>query len=80
MRLAARYRVGRVFIAGDAAHIHPPTGGQGMNTGIQDAYNLAWKLAAVLQRPRAGRRCSTATRPNAARSARTSSRARWRPR
>ncbi|KAA2213570.1 FAD-dependent monooxygenase [Teichococcus oryzae] len=48
MRLAARYREGRVFIAGDAAHIHPPTGGQGMNTGIQDAYNLAWKLALVL--------------------------------
>ena len=48
MRLAARYRQGRVFIAGDAAHIHPPTGGQGMNTGIQDAYNLAWKLALVL--------------------------------
>ncbi|MBR0649388.1 monooxygenase [Roseomonas terrae] len=47
MRLAAKYREGRVFIAGDAAHIHPPTGGQGMNTGIQDAYNLAWKLAAV---------------------------------
>jgi 2-polyprenyl-6-methoxyphenol hydroxylase-like FAD-dependent oxidoreductase len=49
MRLAARYRQGRVFIAGDAAHIHPPTGGQGMNTGIQDVYNLAWKLALVLQ-------------------------------
>jgi len=49
MRLAAIYRQGRVFIAGDAAHIHPPTGGQGMNTGIQDAYNLAWKLALVLQ-------------------------------
>ncbi len=48
MRLAERYREGRVFIAGDAAHIHPPTGGQGMNTGIQDAYNLAWKLALVL--------------------------------
>jgi 2-polyprenyl-6-methoxyphenol hydroxylase-like FAD-dependent oxidoreductase len=48
MRLAERYRDGRVFIAGDAAHIHPPTGGQGMNTGIQDAYNLAWKLALVL--------------------------------
>jgi 2-polyprenyl-6-methoxyphenol hydroxylase-like FAD-dependent oxidoreductase len=48
MRLAARYRDGRVFLAGDAAHIHPPTGGQGMNTGIQDAYNLAWKLALVL--------------------------------
>jgi 2-polyprenyl-6-methoxyphenol hydroxylase-like FAD-dependent oxidoreductase len=49
MRLAARYRVGRCLIAGDAAHIHPPTGGQGMNTGIQDAYNLAWKLALVVQ-------------------------------
>lgn len=48
MRLARRYRVGNVFIAGDAAHIHPPTGGQGMNTGIQDAYNLAWKMALVL--------------------------------
>lgn len=49
MRLAARYRDGRVFLAGDAAHIHPPTGGQGMNTGIQDAYNLAWKLALVVR-------------------------------
>jgi 2-polyprenyl-6-methoxyphenol hydroxylase-like FAD-dependent oxidoreductase len=49
MRLAERYRQGRVFLAGDAAHIHPPTGGQGMNTGIQDAYNLAWKLALVIQ-------------------------------
>jgi 2-polyprenyl-6-methoxyphenol hydroxylase-like FAD-dependent oxidoreductase len=49
MRLASRYRVGNAFIAGDAAHIHPPTGGQGMNTGIQDAYNLAWKLALVLK-------------------------------
>jgi 2-polyprenyl-6-methoxyphenol hydroxylase-like FAD-dependent oxidoreductase len=48
MRLAEAYRHGRVFIAGDAAHIHPPTGGQGMNTGIQDAYNLAWKLKLVL--------------------------------
>ncbi|MGZ0151792.1 FAD-dependent monooxygenase [Kribbella sp. WER1] len=45
VRLAARFRVGRVFIAGDAAHVHPPTGGQGLNTGVQDAYNLAWKLA-----------------------------------
>ncbi|MEJ0104165.1 MAG: FAD-dependent monooxygenase [Bacteroidota bacterium] len=48
-RLATRYREGHVFIAGDAAHIHPPTGGQGMNTGIQDAYNLAWKMALVLK-------------------------------
>ncbi|NUK06448.1 FAD-dependent monooxygenase [Streptomyces lunaelactis] len=44
-RLVDRYADGRVFVAGDAAHIHPPTGAQGMNTGIQDAYNLAWKLA-----------------------------------
>ena len=47
IRLANRYREGRVFLAGDAAHIHAPAGGQGMNTGIQDAYNLGWKLAAV---------------------------------
>lgn len=46
-RLADRYRVGRVFLVGDAAHIHPPTGGQGLNTSAQDAYNLGWKLAAV---------------------------------
>ncbi|MFK4687154.1 FAD-dependent monooxygenase [Streptomyces pristinaespiralis] len=44
-RLVDRYSRGRVFVAGDAAHIHPPTGAQGMNTGIQDAYNLAWKFA-----------------------------------
>ncbi|WP_375483927.1 FAD-dependent oxidoreductase [uncultured Jatrophihabitans sp.] len=48
VRLVDRYRVGRVFLAGDAAHVHSPAGGQGMNTGIQDAYNLAWKLAAVV--------------------------------
>jgi 2,4-dichlorophenol 6-monooxygenase len=46
--LADRYRVGRVFLAGDAAHRHPPTTGLGLNTAIQDAHNLAWKLAAVL--------------------------------
>jgi 2-polyprenyl-6-methoxyphenol hydroxylase-like FAD-dependent oxidoreductase len=46
-RIVSRYRVGRVFLAGDAAHIHSPVAGQGMNTGIQDAYNLAWKLALV---------------------------------
>jgi 2-polyprenyl-6-methoxyphenol hydroxylase-like FAD-dependent oxidoreductase len=48
-RLADRYRVGRVFLAGDAAHTHPPTGGQGLNTSVQDSYNLGWKLAAVLR-------------------------------
>jgi 2-polyprenyl-6-methoxyphenol hydroxylase-like FAD-dependent oxidoreductase len=48
-RLTDRYGVGRVFIAGDAAHIHPPTGAQGMNTGIQDGVNLAWKLALAVQ-------------------------------
>ena len=48
VRLADRYREGSVLIAGDAAHIHSPAGGQGMNTGIQDAQNLGWKLAGVL--------------------------------
>ncbi|MEO4001900.1 FAD-dependent oxidoreductase [Mesorhizobium sp. CAU 1732] len=47
-RLADRYQIGRVLLVGDAAHIHPPTGGQGLNTSVQDAYNLGWKLAAVL--------------------------------
>ena len=48
-RVADRFRVGRCFLAGDAGHIHSPAGGQGMNTGIGDAVNLAWKLADVLQ-------------------------------
>jgi 2-polyprenyl-6-methoxyphenol hydroxylase-like FAD-dependent oxidoreductase len=47
-RLAERYRDGRVLLAGDAAHIHPPTGGQGLNLGLQDAVNLGWKLAAAV--------------------------------
>jgi len=47
-RLADRYQVGRVLLAGDAAHTHPPTGGQGLNTSVQDSYNLGWKLASVL--------------------------------
>ncbi|MEV0840389.1 rifampin monooxygenase [Actinocatenispora sera] len=47
-RLAERYRTGRVFLAGDAAHVHPPTGGQGLNLGVQDAFNLGWKLAAAV--------------------------------
>ncbi len=45
-RLAERYRTGRVLLAGDAAHVHPPLGGQGLNLGVQDAFNLGWKLAA----------------------------------
>ncbi|MEU6419238.1 rifampin monooxygenase [Streptomyces spiralis] len=47
-RQAERYRVDRVLLAGDAAHVHPPTGGQGLNLGIQDAFNLGWKLAAEI--------------------------------
>ncbi|MGC1183521.1 FAD-dependent monooxygenase, partial [Legionella sp.] len=49
-RVVSQFRVGRVFLSGDAAHIHSPVGGQGMNTGIGDAINLSWKLAAVLQK------------------------------
>ncbi|RSM41401.1 monooxygenase [Amycolatopsis balhimycina DSM 5908] len=48
-RLAERYRIGRVLLAGDAAHIHPPAGGQGLNLGVQDAVNLGWKLAAQVR-------------------------------
>ncbi|AHH98838.1 hypothetical protein KALB_5476 [Kutzneria albida DSM 43870] len=60
-RQADRYRDGRVLLAGDAAHIHYPAGGQGLNIGVQDAVNLDWKLAAAMRRTR----CSTATTPNA---------------
>jgi 2-polyprenyl-6-methoxyphenol hydroxylase-like FAD-dependent oxidoreductase len=48
IRMVERYRDSRVFLAGDAAHVHSAAGGQGLNTGVQDAYNLGWKLAAVL--------------------------------
>jgi 2-polyprenyl-6-methoxyphenol hydroxylase-like FAD-dependent oxidoreductase len=48
-RITKQFRVGRVFLAGDAAHVHSPAGGQGMNTGLGDAYNLAWKLALVVK-------------------------------
>ncbi|GAA2243855.1 FAD-dependent oxidoreductase [Kitasatospora cystarginea] len=68
--LADRFRAGRVFLAGDAAHVHSPAGAQGLNTSIQDAYNLGWKLGAVL----AGRAADSLLdtyeqerRPNAAR-------------
>jgi 2-polyprenyl-6-methoxyphenol hydroxylase-like FAD-dependent oxidoreductase len=47
-RMATQYRSGRVFLAGDAAHIHPPMGGQGLNMGVQDAFNLGWKLAGAV--------------------------------
>jgi 2-polyprenyl-6-methoxyphenol hydroxylase-like FAD-dependent oxidoreductase len=67
-RQAPHYRVGRVFLAGDAAHIHSPAGGQGMNTGLQDAANLSWKLAAAIQ-GRAPEGSSTATKPSATPSA-----------
>jgi 3-(3-hydroxy-phenyl)propionate hydroxylase len=49
-RQAAAYRKGRVLLAGDAAHVHSPVGGQGLNTGVQDAVNLGWKLAQVVNR------------------------------
>lgn len=48
IRLAKNYRAGRIFLAGDAAHVHTPAGGQGLNTGVQDAYNLGWKLGQVI--------------------------------
>ena len=49
VRMVDQFRIGRVFLAGDAAHVHPPSGGQGLNTGVQDGYNLGWKLGAVLE-------------------------------
>src|SRR5690606_10377043 len=48
-RQASAYRVGRVLVAGDAAHVHSPVGGQGLNIGVQDAVNLGWKLAQVVR-------------------------------
>ena len=59
-RMVARLKVGRLLLGGDAAHIHSPAGAQGMNTGIQDMVNLAWKLALVLK-GQAPPRCSTRT-------------------
>jgi 2-polyprenyl-6-methoxyphenol hydroxylase-like FAD-dependent oxidoreductase len=48
-KVAAQFRIGRVFLAGDAAHCHSPAGGQGLNTGVQDGYDIGWRLAAVLR-------------------------------
>lgn len=65
-RQAEHYRVGRVLLAGDAAHTHPPTGGQGLNLGVQDAFNLGWKLAAAVD-GWAPEGCWTATTRNGTR-------------
>jgi hypothetical protein len=65
-RQAESYRVGRVLVAGDAAHIHPPTGGQRLNLGIQDSFNLGWKLAAEVG-GWAPEGCWTAITPNGTR-------------
>lgn len=54
IRMAEHFRAGRVFLVGDAAHVHSPAGGQGLNTSVQDAYNLGWKLAAVVAGAPAG--------------------------
>ena len=62
------YRYGRAFLAGDAAHVHSPAAGHGMNTGMQDAFNLAWKLALAAQGQGGEKNCSTATTRNAIRS------------
>jgi len=75
-RQAASYRKGRILLAGDAAHVHPPPGGQGLNIGVQDAVNLGWKLAQVVKKtsPRA---CWTPTTANVIRSAPESCRTPW---
>ena len=65
------YRHGRVFLAGDAAHEMPPTGGFGMNTGVQDVHNLAWKLALRAAGRGEASACSTAITTSASRSAAT---------
>ncbi|ERT00964.1 hypothetical protein HMPREF1624_02199 [Sporothrix schenckii ATCC 58251] len=62
-RVAAAYRSGRLLLAGDAAHIHSPAGGQGMNTGLGDAANLGWKLAVAVRAARSGRATTTAGTP-----------------
>ena len=67
--VADRYRAGRIFLAGDAAHLNHPAAGLGLNTGLGDAIDLGWKLAAVHHGMGARRPCSTATRSSGARSA-----------
>ena len=76
-RQAAAYRDRRVLLAGDAAHVHYPAGGQGLNIGVQDAVNLGWKLAQVVKRLRR-RACSTLIRPSGIRSRRACCARRWR--
>ena len=84
-RVAARFRQGRVLLAGDAAHVNNPIGGMGLNGGIQDAANLAEKLAQVLMDGALTRRCSTSTtasaapwRPSSCRTSRSPTRSGWR--
>ena len=72
-RAGAGLPLGRVFLAGDAAHIHSPAGGQGMNTGMQDAFNLAWKLAAVIDGDAGDDAARQLSRPSAPRSPTASS-------
>jgi len=78
-RQAAAYRKGRILLAGDAAHVHPPMGGQGLNIGVQDAVNLGWKLAQVVRRT-SPESLLIRTMPSATRLLRASCATRWRRR
>jgi 2-polyprenyl-6-methoxyphenol hydroxylase-like FAD-dependent oxidoreductase len=78
-RLASAYRVGRMLLAGDAAHVHSALGGQGMNTGIGDAFNLKWKLACVIDGTVSDRLVDTPTKPRGGPSRPMSSRKRAAP-
>ena len=77
-RQAASYRKGRVLLAGDAAHVHYPTGGQGLNIGVQDAVNLGWKLAQVVEDDIVRESSLTRTTPSGTRSLPASCATRWR--